>query len=71
MQFCNKKHQYKLLFFSNFSSVYLDSIYPAKNQVAKDTKRYNSAFAVSSGSSKPNIEQATRYEMCFWWFLLF
>ena len=51
--------------FSKFSSVYLDSIYPAKNQVVKDTKRYNSALAVKSGSKRPNFEQATTYEMCF------
>jgi hypothetical protein len=44
--------------------MYLDSIYPAKNQVAKDTKRYNSAFAVSNGSSKPNFVQATMKDIC-------
>ena len=64
MQPCSKKHQCRLLFFSNFRFVYLDSTYPAKNQVAKDTKRYSSALAVNRGNNKPNLVQATINDIC-------
>ena len=51
-------------FFQILGFVYLDSTYPAKNQVAKDTKRYSSALAVNRGNNKPNLVQATINDIC-------